>query len=145
MKTALGCPVRNAVEATSPGGWVRLSLVAGTRVEVHVEDSGPGPRPEQIPHLFDPFRRASSEGGGLWLGLYIVEQVVKRHGGRIAVTSTAEAGTTFRVTLPRSAIEAPATSKLTNCEVYNPVIVVNPNRSPRGSSRMNSIENRKIE
>ncbi len=51
-----------------------------------------------------PARRARSEtgSGGLGLGLYIVEQVVKGHGGHIEVTSTAEAGTTFRVTLPRA-------------------------------------------
>nr|WP_253816579.1 ATP-binding protein [Myxococcus xanthus] len=39
------------------------------------------------------------------LGLYIVEQVVKGHGGRIEVSSTAQEGTTVRVTLPRMPME----------------------------------------
>ncbi|WP_240360700.1 sensor histidine kinase [Pyxidicoccus caerfyrddinensis] len=55
-----------------------------------------------LPHLFDPFRRVFTDGhGGLGLGRYIVEQVVKGHGGRIDVVSTEPDGTTFRVTLPR--------------------------------------------
>ncbi len=80
---------------------------AGATVELEVHNEGNPIPPEALPHLFDPFRRASSEGGGLGLGLYIVEQVVKGHGGRIEVMSSAESGTTFRVTLPRQGNAAP--------------------------------------
>ncbi len=92
----------NALQYSPPDTAVTFELQATQEalvLEVHNAGS-PIPR-EALPHLFDPFRRASSEGGGLGLGLYIVEQVVKGHGGGIQVTSTAEAGTTFRVTLPR--------------------------------------------
>ena len=60
-------------------------------LEVH-NGGNPIP-PEAMPHLFDPFRaRLLGRHGGLGLGLYIVEQVVKGHGGHIEVASTAEEG-----------------------------------------------------
>jgi signal transduction histidine kinase len=59
------------------------------------------PIPAQaLPTLFDPYTRAGSRAGGLGLGLYIVDQIVRNHGGSIAVASNAEAGTTFTVRLP---------------------------------------------
>jgi signal transduction histidine kinase len=78
-------------------------------VLLEVHNTGEPIAEDMLPRLFDPFRRGAaagpggSAGGGLGLGLYIVEQVVKGHGGRIDVESTAGAGTTFRVTLPRVA------------------------------------------
>ena len=45
---------------------------------------------------------AASGRRGLGLGLYITEQIIRAHGGRIEVASTAERGTTFSVVLPRS-------------------------------------------
>jgi signal transduction histidine kinase len=58
--------------------------------------------------LFDPFTGAGASGSaqrpkGLGLGLYIVQQIVLAHGGRIDVRSSAGEGTTFSVSLPRSA------------------------------------------
>lgn len=61
--------------------------------------------PELIPHLFDPFRGRTPAGGqhqGLGLGLYIVQQLVLAHDGRIEVGST-QGRTSFRVELPRGA------------------------------------------
>jgi two-component system, sensor histidine kinase and response regulator len=53
-------------------------------------------------HLFDPFRRGTDKTrDSLGLGLYIVKQIVLAHGGSIDVRSSAEAGTAFRVQLPR--------------------------------------------
>ena len=52
--------------------------------------------------LFDPFRRARGSGSGLGLGLYITRELVKAHGGNVTFTSSAEAGTTFTVQLPRT-------------------------------------------
>ncbi|NVJ16403.1 PAS domain S-box protein [Myxococcus sp. AM010] len=80
---------------------------SGDAVVLEVHNPGEPISPEMLPRLFDPFRRGAMAGAGgagssgLGLGLYIVEQVVKGHGGRIEVTSTAQAGTTFRVSLPR--------------------------------------------
>ena len=63
---------------------------------------------EQIPRLFDPFKRltdgsaTSGSTESLGLGLYIVERIVTAHGGTIDVTSSDQAGTTFTVRLPRT-------------------------------------------
>jgi PAS domain S-box-containing protein len=71
---------------------------------------------ELLPHIFDPFRRGhgkSDRPKGLGLGLYIVQQIVKGHGGTIDVDSTPAAGTCFRVSLPRGetrAIESAASA-----------------------------------
>jgi PAS domain S-box-containing protein len=98
----------NALQYSPPDTPVSFTLRdAGELVELEVHNAGSPIPADALPHLFDPFRRASSEGGGLGLGLYIVEQVVKGHGGRIEVTSIAEAGTTFRVRMPRAAKTAP--------------------------------------
>ncbi|WP_428268219.1 ATP-binding protein [Haliangium sp.] len=54
--------------------------------------------------LFQPLERLESrrtQPGSIGLGLYIADQIVRAHGGTVAVTSTAEHGTAFRVTLPR--------------------------------------------
>jgi signal transduction histidine kinase len=61
---------------------------------------------ELLPHLFDPFRgtreRHSGRYGGLGLGLYIVQQIVIAHGGRIDVFSGTNDTTTFTVEFPHT-------------------------------------------
>src|SRR5205823_10305241 len=58
LQTALSCLLRNAVEAALADGWARLRVEAASadRLRLVVEDSGPGPAPVQVEHLFDPFR-----------------------------------------------------------------------------------------
>jgi phosphoserine phosphatase RsbU/P len=57
--------------------------------------------PDAIESLFDPFRRAGGRSGGVGLGLYIVDQIIRAHGGQIEVHSNEAEGTTFRVRLPK--------------------------------------------
>jgi phosphoserine phosphatase RsbU/P len=78
-------------------------------VQLEVHNLGPPIPPEQLACMFQPFSRGQAHadaghdaGHSVGLGLYIVDQLVRAHGGHVAVTSTAEAGTTFRVHLPRS-------------------------------------------
>jgi signal transduction histidine kinase len=59
--------------------------------------------PAALATLFQPYTRAGGRAGGLGLGLYIVDQIARIHGGSVAVTSSAEAGTTFTVKLPVTA------------------------------------------
>ena len=103
----------NAVEYNRPGGTVHLSatLEAGA-LEVVVRDTGRGIPAEHVPHLFEPFYRADSNGrapaagGGaeetphLGLGLFLVESHLKALGGRCTVESEVGVGTTMRVTVP---------------------------------------------
>jgi len=73
-------------------------------VTVQVHNGGTIPS-ELLPTLFDPFRGAAPRRGaarGLGLGLFIVKEIVRAHGGEISVDSSAERGTTFTTTLPRS-------------------------------------------
>ncbi|HZS38428.1 MAG TPA: CHASE3 domain-containing protein [Polyangia bacterium] len=88
-------------EATTP---VIVSLTSGRDdVVLSVHNQGPPIPSELLPHLFEPYRRNSVRGErskGLGLGLFITEQVVHAHGGRIDVRSTAEEGTTFTVIMP---------------------------------------------
>lgn len=78
-------------------------------VFLRVHNQGPAIAPELLPSLFDPFRRGSGDAleqaqHGLGLGLHIARQIALAHGGRIDVESTAEAGTTFTVVLPREPV-----------------------------------------
>lgn len=96
--------VRNALRHTPAGGTVSIEAVA-TRdaVVVLVRDTGPGIDPALLPHVFDRFVKGEgSRGSGL--GLAIARGLVEAHGGRISVDSTAGAGTTFQVELPRTEV-----------------------------------------
>lgn len=71
-------------------------------VQLSVHNDGPVIEPALLPHLFEPFRKGdSADGRGEGLGLYIVEQIARAHGGRVETRSDASAGTTFTVSLPR--------------------------------------------
>ncbi|MFP2910762.1 PAS domain-containing protein [Pyxidicoccus sp. 3LFB2] len=76
----------------------------GDEVVLEVANAGNPIPPSLLPRLFQPFTRAD-EGGdplkGVGLGLFIVQEIVNAHGGRVQVTSTRETGTVFQVRLPR--------------------------------------------
>jgi len=97
--------VRNATEALTAkgsGGTVTLRThAAGDRIVIDVEDDGVGIPPDVLPRLFDPF--FSTKEGGSGLGLALTQQIVKDHGGDLAVQSTVGKGTTFTVSVPAQA------------------------------------------
>ena len=66
--------------------------------------------PEARASLFEAFQQRPDRDKreGLGLGLYIVDQIVHAHGGKVSVESSAQGGTTFQVTLPTSPPAAPA-------------------------------------
>jgi two-component system phosphate regulon sensor histidine kinase PhoR len=81
---------------------IRLTPETGI-VQVEVEDSGPGIPPQDLPHIFEPFRRGEqvtpgSRGTGL--GLTIVRAILDQHQAPISVRSELQQGTTFRFSLP---------------------------------------------
>jgi signal transduction histidine kinase/serine phosphatase RsbU (regulator of sigma subunit)/FixJ family two-component response regulator len=86
-------------------GEIRVRLrPSGERVELEVADTGVGIAADELPRVFERFRRArgpqarSHEGTGI--GLALVEQLVQLHGGAITVASEPGRGTTFTVSLP---------------------------------------------
>ncbi len=99
----------NALQHGSPKGPVELSAASeGSTVVLSVHNEGAPIPPEALPTLFDPLvRHATVESallrapGSIGLGLYIVREIVNAKGGTITVASTAQAGTTFTVRIPR--------------------------------------------
>jgi signal transduction histidine kinase len=70
-----------------------------------VADTGAGIDPADLPYVFDRFwrgdrARARGGGAGSGLGLAIARQLIRAHGGDIAVTSVPGAGATFTIYLP---------------------------------------------
>lgn len=100
--------ISNAVGHGEPSAPLRLSLdgTAGDTLRLLVHNGGVVPA-ELMSTLFDPFRGARHRrrgSRGLGLGLYITQQIVLAHRGAVDVTSSAEAGTEFAITLPRHVI-----------------------------------------
>jgi len=91
----------NAVRHTPPGGQIAVATRrTGDHVEIRVADTGPGLPPELRSRLFEPFVRGVQAGSvGLGLGLHIVREIVKLHGGSIRLEETA--GAVFTIELPR--------------------------------------------
>jgi len=103
LKRAVTNPVANAL---AYGGSAHVVLVpprAGF-VTVHVEDRGPGLPPGQLECVFEPFHRLESsrnrETGGTGLGLPIARNILRAHGGDVALANRPEGGLSVTVTLP---------------------------------------------
>ncbi|MFQ3592293.1 MAG: ATP-binding protein [Gemmataceae bacterium] len=100
--TALQCLVKNAVEAAPVGGWVRVRLDPCETLDIWVEDSGPGPSPEQRPHLFDPFYSGRNAGRGKGFGLPVAWRLARQQGGDVRFeTPRPGRPTRFVLSLPR--------------------------------------------
>ena len=106
--------LNNAVKYTSEGSVtlsVRCERQAVNRVRVwySVEDTGQGVRKENIPYIFNAFRRVDEEKNryieGTGLGLSIVRQLVELMGGEISVNSVYTKGSTFIVTLDQDIVD----------------------------------------
>jgi len=99
--------VSNALQYGAVNTPVRVAL-CGEEAEVRLEvvNSGPAIEPSALSQVFEPLKRGSAQGdgqegqGGLGLGLFIVGEIAKAHGGETEVRSEA-GGTTFTVRLPR--------------------------------------------
>ena len=76
----------------------------GQEAMLRVEDSGPGIRADDLPHVFDRFWRASdAPEGGNGLGLAIASWIAERHGGSIMAGNRPEGGARFEVRIPAAA------------------------------------------
>lgn len=93
--------VLNAIEAMPGGGGLEIWIESTEQppgVSVHFADDGGGLLPDVLDHLFEPFFTTKEEGLGL--GLFVSQNIVRQHGGRIDAESRIGEGTTFTVWLP---------------------------------------------
>ena len=99
--------VDNAIKYGRADGTVILGgqKVETDKIEIFVQDDGPGIPPESLDRIFERFYRVdkarSREQGGTGLGLSIVKHIVQSHGGKVWVKSELGKGATFFFTLPQ--------------------------------------------
>jgi signal transduction histidine kinase len=111
IQQALANLVMNAIQALPSGGNVRVSVASSPAdhgVQLRVADDGDGIPEEHLGRIFEPFFTTKEVGQGTGLGLSITENIIRDHGGSIAVRSARGGGTTFEVFLPAFAAEAAA-------------------------------------
>lgn len=115
LEEALSNLISNALKHGREGGPVTIVVRGeGEEVVVSIHNEGdPIPR-AMLQAIFDPLVRCDVDrdglrrpSDGLGLGLYITKEIIEAHGGRIGLTSTRQAGTTFEVRLPRAPAPRP--------------------------------------
>jgi two-component system sensor histidine kinase HydH len=99
LQAAVGNLLRNAKDATPPGGEILVSTAKdGAFAIVRVTDTGAGIAPELQNQVFEPYFSTKKAGTGL--GLPTVRRVVEEHGGTLTMQSDVGKGTQFTLRLP---------------------------------------------
>jgi signal transduction histidine kinase len=99
--------IDNALKYTPGGGRVDVEVLADSgRARLRVRDTGPGIRPDELPHIWDRLFRGDSSRTerGLGLGLSLVKAIVEAHGGTVEVETEPGRGSVFTVALPRGEV-----------------------------------------
>lgn len=101
----------NAAQAMPRGGQIQVEVQIATHPETHkdgveiaVKDEGGGIPPDTLERIFDPFY--TTRTGGTGLGLALVDQVARAHGGIVVPSYRPEGGMVFHLWLPREEIHA---------------------------------------
>ncbi len=96
---------RQAIEHQGQGGTIRLRTkrIGEQRVQLEVQDTGPGIPSAILARIFDPFFTTKPPGIGTGLGLAIVLSIVREHGGQVQVVSPPQGGALFQIELPAAA------------------------------------------
>lgn len=102
--------IQNALKYSPDGGQVQVQVRReGNQAIVAVSDSGIGIPATALPYLFTRFFRAANAAGrhigGMGVGLFVVREIVARHGGDISVDSVEGQGSTFTLRLPLAQTE----------------------------------------
>jgi signal transduction histidine kinase len=111
LHTALLNLLTNAVKYNEPHGRVALRLeIADCRILFTICNTGPGVPPEEQPRIFDRFYRVGRTGAarvdGIGLGLSLAREIVRDHGGELALKESRAGSTCFVVALPRKSAKA---------------------------------------
>ena len=110
LNIALSALIRNG--RSGPGRRVGAGPdgLSGERLEVIVDDSGPGPDPQSGHHLFDPFYSGRTAGRGRGLGLPAAWRLAQEHGGTVRYVPLTDGPTRFILSLP-AAVVVPAVQR----------------------------------
>ncbi|HZD39086.1 MAG TPA: HAMP domain-containing sensor histidine kinase, partial [Terriglobales bacterium] len=99
--------LENAVDACSANGLIEITTrhsstktTAVSGITMEIADNGLGISPEILPKVFDLFVTTKPPGEGTGLGLVICQEIIKAHGGKIAIGSQFGKGTIVTVDLP---------------------------------------------
>jgi signal transduction histidine kinase len=99
LQRALTNVLLNAVDATQARGTVSLRIIGrNDAVTLCVRDDGVGIPAEALARIWEPY--VTTKTGGTGLGLAIVKQTIVAHGGQVEASSTPDAGTEIRLTIP---------------------------------------------
>jgi len=88
---------RRITISTSP---VQPSEQQRSGVSIEISDTGAGISADLLPKLFDFFMTTKNPANGTGLGLAVCQEIVKEHGGKIAINSQVEKGTTVKIFFP---------------------------------------------
>jgi signal transduction histidine kinase len=103
LRQAVDNVLRNAIEATPPGGGVSVTAATGGKGHtIEIRDAGAGIAAGDLPKVFDLYFTTKPEGTGI--GLAVTQQIVSAHGGTIEVDSAPGRGTRMIIHLPRAGV-----------------------------------------
>jgi PAS domain S-box-containing protein len=117
----------NAFKFTLDGGISVALAQHGPAARLTVRDTGTGIAEDQLPHIFERFHRVEGtrarthEGTGI--GLALVQELVKLHGGQISVASVHGVGTTFTVEIPLGTAHLPQ-DRVAAARIHRPDLVI---------------------
>ena len=105
LAQVLGNLIGNAVQYGQPDAPIAVRVAGrGEQLVISVHNQGAAIPADLLATIFDPFRRGNARprAEGLGLGLFIVREIARAHGGEVSVQSSEHEGTTFFVELPRA-------------------------------------------
>ncbi len=118
LSQVVGNLLKNAISYTPSGGSITIAVSSTPRgeIELFVQDTGIGIARKDLDRIFEPFYRAEQSRnrakGGTGLGLTIVSELVKLHGGKISIRSTLGSGTTVAIIFPAAEIRRPLSTEV---------------------------------
>jgi PAS domain S-box-containing protein len=99
--------INNALASIRQDGTITLTTRtaafaehARSGINIEMSDTGAGIPPDLLPRVFDPFTTTKNHANGTGLGLAVCQEIVKEHGGKIAISSQIGKGTTVKIFLP---------------------------------------------
>lgn len=102
--------VSNALRFVGEGGLIAVCISdLGSEIKIAVEDNGSGISAAELPHIFERFAQAGqyrARRGGTGIGLALVREAARLHGGEVSVKSELGKSTLFEISLPRVSCDA---------------------------------------